>query len=93
MRFRWGFGNLFDVSQQTVMQNELCCYSKLSFLQAEEEERILFPVNYIITKKQCEGKGRAAFVAMLSVYEECKSKEKDCEAHFTNKQCEFSIAV
>jgi hypothetical protein len=62
-------------------------------LQAEEEERILLPVNYIITKKQCKGKSRVSIFAMLSVYEACKSKEKDCEAHFANKQCEFSIAV
>jgi hypothetical protein len=49
---------------------KLCCYSNLSFLQAEEEERILLPINHIITKKQCKGKGRATIVAMLSVHEE-----------------------
>jgi hypothetical protein len=27
------------------------------------------------------------------VREECKLNEKGCETHFTNKQCEFSIAV
>jgi len=44
---------------------KLCCYSNLSFLQAEEEERILLPIDHIVTKKQCKGKGRATVVAIL----------------------------
>jgi hypothetical protein len=32
-------------------------YSNMSLLQAEEEKGILLPINHIIAKKQCKGKG------------------------------------
>jgi hypothetical protein len=67
MGFRWGFGKSFDISpKKWVIQCETVLLQQpVPFLQAEEEERILLPVNHIITKKQCKGKDRATVVAML----------------------------
>ena len=42
-----------------MIQNETVLLQQPVFLQAEEEEGILLPVNHIVTKKQCKGKGKA----------------------------------